>query len=634
MLAILLAALVAISIIGAVRLLPALEDARELRSQLLSLGRRVATAGMDIDRSTVAEIRADIGDARVRLQRLDGLLTDDAFVGALRSLPPARPHVEGASALVRATADLIEVGEVGARIGDRYVAVREVATGGGGQDVLADLVSVMAESASDVDAVLAHLRSARAALDTMPSGLAQPLEIARAELVDRLDQYQPVVEGYARADDAVPRIMGVEGRRRYLVLAQDPAELRPTGGFVGTYGIVTVDRGRLVSHEFDDVYHLDLLPGQPYREPPGPLKDHLLGRFSWQLADANWSPDFPTAANDIVRIYEAESGDGAIDGVIALTTFAIDHVLEATGPVDVRDYDVEVASGETTLTSLVKTRRSQRPGENRKEFLGAFADELIKEVLALRPREWPKLSSALSAAIAERQISVWFRDGDLQSWARGSGVAGAMEDRPGDLVYVVGANVAPVGKLDLVVRRSLRLDVRIDPVGNAHHALTITWDNPIRTGTGRTFDELRKVQAGREILGEFVRVYVPMRSRLEAVEGGSAPTPIESAETVGEEVGRAVFGNYLMVPPGRTDLTYRWVSPYAAELDAESGRYTLRIPKQAGVREHEVTVRVTAPPTYVVTQASLPATTSAAEILVATTASTDVELALTFARAP
>ena len=115
----------------------------------------------------------------------------------------------------------------------------------------------------------------------------------------------------------------------------DPAELRPQGGYSGTVGIVGLKDGKIVERNFGDVYRYDTKPDLPFVEPPEALQNHLLGDASWQLADAAWSPDFPTAAQDSLHAYELESGDTNIDGVIALNTYAVDRLLEAIGPVDV-----------------------------------------------------------------------------------------------------------------------------------------------------------------------------------------------------------------------------------------------------------------------------------------------------------
>ena len=151
----------------------------------------------------------------------------------------------------------------------------------------------------------------------MPDGLAGPIQDARRQMVGRIDELSPLVETYAAVSDRLPAILGWDGPRRYLVLTQNPAELRPTGGYIGSYGILTFDRGRPTERTFRDSALLDFPWDFPFMKPPTELTNYLLGPGQpWQFADANWSPDFPTSARDALRLYENESGDDRIDGVI------------------------------------------------------------------------------------------------------------------------------------------------------------------------------------------------------------------------------------------------------------------------------------------------------------------------------
>ena len=138
----------------------------------------------------------------------------------------------------------------------------------------------------------------------------------------------------------LPGILGWDGPRRYLVLTQDPAELRPSGGLIGSYGIIAFDKGKITERRFLNVSPLDGKNDYPFVRPPQELANYLLGPTqSWQLADAGWSPDFPTSAQDALRLYTNESGDARIDGVFAITTHTIDELLKVTGPISVPEYE-------------------------------------------------------------------------------------------------------------------------------------------------------------------------------------------------------------------------------------------------------------------------------------------------------
>src|SRR5205814_5801268 len=218
----------------------------------------------------------------------------------------------------------------------------------------------------------------------------------------------------------------------------------------------------------------------PFVPPPDALAAHLLtDKQSWQLADAGWSPDFTEASQDALRLYANESGDTNIDGVIAVTTYGIDGLLRATGPIKVDAYGVTVKPGDTTLTALENTRAPATPGADRKAFLDAFAGQLIDSLLALPPHKWPDVLTSLQIVGGVRSAMIWLRDPTEQALIKKFGWDGGLADAPGDYVYTVFGNVAPVSKLDLVTDRRQELNVEIDRTGLASHSLRITWQNTV-----------------------------------------------------------------------------------------------------------------------------------------------------------
>ena len=108
----------------------------------------------------------------------------------------------------------------------------------------------------------------------------------------------------------------------------------------------------------------------------------------------------------------------AIDGVLGMTTYTIDELLKVTGPIAVPDYNVTIASGETTLKVLQLTRAASTPGGDRKAFLSAFADRLLASLLALPPGKWGDLLGAADAFAKGHLLLAWFADGADQATRR------------------------------------------------------------------------------------------------------------------------------------------------------------------------------------------------------------------------
>ena len=96
----------------------------------------------------------------------------------------------------------------------------------------------MATSGDQVDHLAALVADAQARLETIPPEAAGRIREARDLVAEPLERYAPLLDDYRELDDLVPGIMGWGGEKRYLVLAQNPAELRPAGGYTGTVGLV------------------------------------------------------------------------------------------------------------------------------------------------------------------------------------------------------------------------------------------------------------------------------------------------------------------------------------------------------------------------------------------------------------
>jgi hypothetical protein len=613
------------------RYLPALDEGRALRADLETMVGRVQEAGLGIDRATIDSLDADAAAARARLDRLHGLLAGDPLIGLARALPLTAANVRGADTVVAAAEDLLDAVDRGLVLGRRFVDIREARTADPtSASTLSQLVELMATSRDDAVSAAASVASARQALAAVPDGLIGQVESVRDAMETRIEKYGPLLDEYVQVSARLPAILGWDGPRRYLVLTQDPAELRPSGGLIGSYGIIAFDKGRIVERRFLNVSPLDEKNDYPFIRPPQELADYLLGPTqSWQLADAGWSPDFPTSAQDALRIYTNESADARIDGVFAITTHTIDELLKITGPISVPEYDVTIASGETTLKVLQLTRAPRKPGEDAKAFLSVFADRLFGVLLALPPRRWGDVIGASGTIGQEHLLLAWFRDATDQAFAADGGFGGAIRHDNGDFVYPVESNVAPASKLNAWTMRTMDLAVQIDAVGNARNTLTTTWENRVDTPDGATY--LAMTNVGGRILGMYFRVLVPERSRGESVSGGGA-TPVTNPAVVEDEAGRLAIGTYLKVPPGQTGLAYTWTSPYAASVNATGGTYRLTIQKQPGSLPEPLTLTIRAPDGYRITAASPELTVAGAVATLASTFDRDIVVGVQYAR--
>jgi hypothetical protein len=181
--------------------------------------------------------------------------------------------------------------------------------------------------------------------------------------------------------------LGSHEPQRYLILFQNPAEMRPTGGFVGTIAELELTHGQISTYEFHDIYELSLAyQNQTNHEvtPPWPIERYIRPD-KLQVQDANWWADFPVSAEMLLDMTEAAGWD-PFHGVAAIQPDVVQDLIEITGPVeiDVEGEDREITS-ENVFEESERQRRLQREGgvtqTDHKEVIELIGDVLLDEIL-------------------------------------------------------------------------------------------------------------------------------------------------------------------------------------------------------------------------------------------------------------
>lgn len=275
--------------------------------------------------------------------------------------------VEGAKATVqklkaltaeaRAQADgsAWRFGEVLPVLGPNLTAVREIA------ETVDDLVTGALEPASGLrlsslapqggridvaqldvasgilDQAAAAISDARSTVDGIDQAALMDQVAAGVKQLDgALSQIEPIVEPAQKTLAILPGILGAEGSRNYLVLVQNNAESRGTGGNPASLVMITADDGAISitqqasSSDFDN--------GRPYPvvdlDPAAvALYGDKIGRY---MQDVTTTPDFPESAR-IMGAFWAEEFATPIDGTLSIDPVALSYIMRATGPVEAAD---------------------------------------------------------------------------------------------------------------------------------------------------------------------------------------------------------------------------------------------------------------------------------------------------------
>ncbi|NIT04317.1 DUF4012 domain-containing protein [Candidatus Saccharibacteria bacterium] len=411
----------------------------------------------------------------------------------------------------------------------------------------------------------------------------------------------PLLEEGRTILELAPQLLGSPTPRTYLVLFQNDAEIRATGGFITGLSMITLEGGKVVENEFKSGAYVARTT--PYIPPPAPLGKYLrVG--TWHFQDANYYPDFPASAREVLRVWEL-SRLPAPAGVVSINTQVASNILEITGPIHIPGYDLDLsklsflpescqAGGrEFTTENLVcrleyYVERNPQEGtatEERKLILGKLSDAVIQKITSATSEIWPRLVDMVFESLEQKNIMIYALEAREQELIKSLGWAGEMRDFEGDYLHISDSNFGGK-KTDLFLEEEVEQILERREDGVWQKTVKISYFNP------QPLDNWLS-----SVYKDFVRLYVPSGSRLLSVEGGAqiwtAPdkwaTGIENPAGW-QEFGKTVFGAYFTLWPQQEHaITFVYELPQGA-VGGET--YRLLMQKQSGTNIGLVEVKI------------------------------------------
>jgi Protein of unknown function (DUF4012) len=393
----------------------------------------------------------------------------------------------------------------------------------------------------------------------------------------------------------LPAFLGADGPRTYLFGADNPAELRGTGGLIGAYALLRIEDGRLSFSSFRPVQSLPLLrpsevpaPNPDYRRLYNPQRT---GNGFW--LNSNMTPDFPSAAQAFETSFEQVTGQH-VDGVVTADPFALRALLEATGPAEVPSLGVTVTENDVVpFLANQAYARITNPAE-RKLVLGAVAETVVQRFLEAAHGTLAVRSVAKAAGDAH--VLVYVNDPTMQSALAGTGAGGAFRvpsGSPADLLSVV-INNGSGNKVDYYVDRDVRYSVTLEPGGGTKATTDVLLTNHAPSG-GLPSYVLGPVKGYATEPGQDVSI-------LNVYCGGTcsltAATRQGSTFDAGKdhELGSNFFQDYFTTDPGASrTTTFSYTTSGTWTGDAGGGTYTLRFLNQPTIRPTKLSVTVRLP---------------------------------------
>ncbi len=398
---------------------------------------------------------------------------------------------------------------------------------------------------------------------------------------DKISDFEKSLTTLIKTADKLKEFLGYTHNRRYLLVFQNNTEMRASGGFMGSYALVDFKNGMLDNLEVPKGGTYDTEAGmRSFIRSPRPL---WLVNPRWFFWDANWWPDWPTTARNLMWFYEKSDGP-TVDGVISFTPDVLETFLHITGPVYLQEYDLTIDSDnfwfyiQATVEkdNLIFTHPEiaeafpDSPENQPKKIIG----DLMEILLEILPEKIDIKNLALLIELLEKDwrqknILFYFSDDNLQNLIESWNLDGSVKDSRHDYLMVTHTNIAGQ-KSDRKMKETIFLDSQILKSGRIINELTI-----IREHLGIKNEALT---GARNV--NWLRVYVPKNSQLISASGFSEPDrkyfeypeldweihPIlaeteelaiidnESGLHIYDDLGKTVFANWVMTDPGEKSI--------------------------------------------------------------------------------
>lgn len=445
-------------------------------------------------------------------------------------------------------------------------------------------------------------------LEHLPEEKKEAFLLVKTSLPDA----EKLMEQYIENMEVFEDMLGANGPRKYLFLLQNPHEIRATGGFIGSYGLLSMKNGHIQDFFIDGIFNPD---GQLTVDviPPEPIRKVSSG---WSLHDSNWFADFPSSAKKAMHFYE-KGGGPTVDGVIAITPELLKYFLRITGPIYLEEYDVSIDEKNFMESLQYQVEEGYDKEENApKKILNDLAPLLVKKVFEnSKGIQASEILEILYQALAEKQILLYSRNDQIQKLYSSAGWAGEILETDYDYLNVVHSNINGF-KTDRVIDEMIKHTSEIRPDGSILNTVTIRREH---LGGDTLYDWYNQVNA------DYMRLYVPKGSELISVSGHTREKvrdPLdydalgflydedlkkiektlsvheESGTQVFEESGKTVFGNWVYVSPKESVIvTYTYVLPFRFDMQDKKNPhiFSLLSQKQAGLKERQYSYSITYP---------------------------------------
>lgn len=264
------------------------------------------------------------------------------------------------------------------------------------------------------------------------------------KVADMLDQVNGMVQ-------AMPKLLGQDGPRTYLLVAQTTSEQRSGGGLVGSLGTMQVDNGNISVGEFHSNKEFVELGESATAEEHDVFSDPLY--FSFDVRDLFAVPDFSRTAEMLNTVWQRSEYACDIDGVIAIDPLFIQEMVRING--DITLDNGQVLTGDNTAEFMLNGIYKAFDPDTQDMYFEYVASAVMDGAFSnMTMDKMMQIAQAMGTLAEGRHFYAYTFHEDEAEYFQGAGFAKNAPDSETDPEVGIYMNEQNASKLGWYLRRS------------------------------------------------------------------------------------------------------------------------------------------------------------------------------------
>jgi hypothetical protein len=239
-------------------------------------------------------------------------------------------------------------------------------------------------------------------------------------------------------------MLGADGPRTYLLVVQNNAEIRSTGGLPGSLSFMRARNGKVdfgLRGSIND-FPLRSQPVLPLSQGEETIYGKSIGT---DVRNFNLTPDFPRIGEMFEALVAVERKVD-LDGVIAVDPISLAQVLRVTGPITAGR---ETFTADNVVPKLLHDVYQRIESPKAQDAYFADASRSIADSLLSGPGDQQNLVGAIGEAARQRRVLVWSSHRDEQRILEDTAVSGRLPRDTGSVPHVgMYLNDDTLGKME------------------------------------------------------------------------------------------------------------------------------------------------------------------------------------------